>query len=52
MVRGWANNVVAELNKHKQAVVSEYNWLDEENDHRSLCENERSRMKYLTRELE
>jgi hypothetical protein len=52
MVRGWANNVVAELNKHKQAVVAKYNWFDEENDHRSLCENERSRMKYLTRELE
>jgi hypothetical protein len=30
MVRGWANNVVAELNKHKHAVVVEYNVLDEE----------------------
>jgi hypothetical protein len=25
IVRGWANNVVAELNKHKQQVAVEYN---------------------------
>jgi hypothetical protein len=24
-VRGWASNVVAELNKHKQEVAAEYN---------------------------
>jgi hypothetical protein len=29
-VRGWASNVVAELNKYKQEIVVEYNWLDDE----------------------
>jgi hypothetical protein len=29
-VRGWASNVVAELNKYKQEIDVEYNWLDDE----------------------
>jgi hypothetical protein len=52
VVRGWANNIVVELNKHKQAVVAEYNWLDEEEESRSLSAEKKNRMKTLTRELE
>jgi hypothetical protein len=51
VVRGWANNIVVELNKHKQAVVAEYNWLDEEEESRSLSAEKKNRMKTLTREL-
>jgi hypothetical protein len=43
MVRGWANNVIAELNKHKQAVAVEYNWLDEEGENRNLSSEEKNR---------
>jgi hypothetical protein len=28
MVRGWATNVTAELNKQKEEVAAEFNWLD------------------------
>jgi hypothetical protein len=28
MIRGWAVNVVAELNRVKQIVAAEFNWLD------------------------
>jgi hypothetical protein len=51
-VRGWDSNVVAELNKHKQEVAAEYNWLDQESEKRILDDNEKGRMKALTRELE
>jgi hypothetical protein len=43
---------VAELNKHKQEIVVEYNWLDDEIEHRILDDRERERMKSLARELE
>jgi hypothetical protein len=52
VVRDWANNVVAELNKHKQAVAAEYNWLDEEEESRCLSTEEKERMNFLTKELE
>jgi hypothetical protein len=52
MVRGWANNVVAELNKYKHAVVAEYNMLDEEEDNRLLDNSEKMRKNHLVRELE
>jgi hypothetical protein len=51
LVRGWADNVVAELNKHKQEVVAEYNLLDAEVGDRSLSGEENDRMKFLAREL-
>jgi hypothetical protein len=41
IVRGWTNNVVADLNKHKQALAAEYNWLDEEDENRSLSVEEK-----------
>jgi hypothetical protein len=44
MVRGWANNVVAEINKYKQVVAAEYNLLDEEEDNRLLDEEEDNRL--------
>jgi RNA:NAD 2'-phosphotransferase (TPT1/KptA family) len=52
ILRGWASNVIAELNKHKQEVAAEYNWLDEEYEKRILDDNEKGRMKALARELE
>jgi hypothetical protein len=52
LVRGWADNVVLELNKHKQEVAIEYNLLDAEAEMRSLDEGEKDRLKYLARELE
>jgi hypothetical protein len=52
MVRGWASNVVAELNKYEQAVTAEYNWLDEEEERRSLTAEEKDRLRILSRELE
>jgi hypothetical protein len=41
IVRGWTNNVVEDLNKHKQALAAEYNWLDEEDENRSLSVEEK-----------
>jgi hypothetical protein len=52
LVRGWADNVVAGLNRHKQTIVAEYNMLDMESENRSLDEEEKDRLKYLTRDLE
>jgi hypothetical protein len=43
MVRGWANNVVTEINKYKQVVAAKYNLLDEEEDNRLLEEDEKKR---------
>jgi hypothetical protein len=51
IVRGWANNLITELNKHKHAVATEYNCLDEE-ENRMLDESEKNRKKYLASELE
>jgi asparagine synthetase A len=52
LVRGWAANVIAELNKHKQIVAVEYNLLDLEAENRNLDEGEQARMKNLARELD
>jgi hypothetical protein len=52
MVRGWATNVIAELNKHKQVVVVEYNLLDIEVETRTLDDHEQTRLKGLARELD
>jgi hypothetical protein len=52
MMRGWANNVVAELNKYKHVVAAEYNLLDEEEDNRMLDITEKNRKNHLARELE
>jgi hypothetical protein len=52
LVRGWANNVIAEVNKYKNIVVSELNFLDFEAENRCLDEDERLRMKSLARELD
>jgi hypothetical protein len=52
MVRGWANNVVAKLNRHKNEVAIEYNWLDVESKHRQLHDQEKEKMRNLSRELE
>jgi hypothetical protein len=45
MVRGWANNVVAKLNRHKNEVAIEYNWLDVESKHRQLHDQEKEKMR-------
>jgi hypothetical protein len=52
LVRGWSTNVIAELNRHKQEVVAEFNWLDLEAEERELEEFEKARMKELSRELD
>jgi hypothetical protein len=52
LVRGWATNVVAELNKTKQVVAAEYNCLDLEVERRELEVEEKERMKFLAKELE
>jgi hypothetical protein len=51
MVRGWPNNVIVVLNKHKHALATEYNCLDEE-ENRVLDEREKNTKKYLASELE
>jgi hypothetical protein len=51
MVKGWAINVIAELNKHKQVVAAEYNLLDLEAEVRVLDDHEQARFKELAREL-
>jgi hypothetical protein len=52
IVRGWAANVVIEVNSHKQVVSAEYNWLDIEFENRVLEDGEKNRMKQLAKELE
>jgi hypothetical protein len=52
LARGWAANVIVELNKHKQATVAESNALDLEAKNKILDENEKSRFKSLARELD
>jgi hypothetical protein len=52
IVRGWAANVIAELNKHKQVVAIEYNLLDLESKNRCLEDWEQCRIKELARELD
>jgi hypothetical protein len=52
LIRGWASNVIAELNKYKQTVVAEFNFLDFEAENRMLERDEIVRMKELARELD
>jgi hypothetical protein len=52
LTRGWAGNVIVELNKHKQSVAAEYNCLDMEAESRTLDEDEKRRMQELAMELE
>jgi hypothetical protein len=52
LVTGWAANVVAELNRKKQTVAAEFNWLDMEFESRELDDLEKERQKVLGRELE
>jgi hypothetical protein len=51
-VKGWASNVVAEMNKYKQTFADEYNMLDREAEIRVLEEEERSRLSFVARELD
>jgi hypothetical protein len=50
--RGSATNVIAEINKQKQAILAEYNCLDLESESRVLDESERGRMRVLAKEIE
>ena len=52
MVRGWALNEVARLNKYKNELALEYNDLEAELDSRILSEMERDRMDFVSKELE
>jgi hypothetical protein len=52
VVRGWANNVVAEMNKYKRIVAVEFNHLDLEAENKMLDRDERLRMKELAKELD
>lgn len=52
IVRGWAANVVAELNKSKKDIADEYNILDLESENRNLSREEIERMKFLTKEID
>jgi hypothetical protein len=36
LVRGWASNVIAELNRYKQSVVAKYSVLECESENRIL----------------
>jgi hypothetical protein len=52
LARCWATNVIAGLNKHKQAIAAEYNVLDLEAENRILDESKKSRIKFLAKELD
>jgi hypothetical protein len=52
LVKRWAGNVIVEINRHKQVVSVECNWLDLESKNRGLEDGEKLRMKQLARELE
>jgi hypothetical protein len=52
MVRGWASNVIVELNRHKQAMTREYNCMDLESESRELDSWEKVRMRELAKELD
>jgi hypothetical protein len=52
LARGWATNVVAELNRNRQEITAKYTCLDLEAETRRLDEAENNRMKALARELE
>jgi hypothetical protein len=52
VIRGWTANVVAELNREKQTVAGEFNWLDMEAEQRPLDEDELNKMKSLARDFD
>ena len=52
LVRGWAANEVAEMNREKVALADEYNRLDKLLEVRPLLDSERSRMDAASRKLE
>jgi hypothetical protein len=52
LVRGWAVNVTTDLNRQKQVVAAEFNWLDLESENIILDEGEKNRTKVLAGELE
>jgi hypothetical protein len=52
LVRGWEANMIADLNRQKQLVAAEFNWLDLEAENRILDDCEKNRMKVLASELE
>jgi hypothetical protein len=45
LVRGWTNNVVAEMNETKHIIAAEYNLLDCEAESRVMDSDEVTRMK-------
>jgi hypothetical protein len=52
MVRGWATNLTADLNRHKQSIAVEFKWLDLESENMFLDDDEANRMKWLASELD
>ena len=52
MVRGWAANEVAALNKEKANLALEYNFLDKEAEARPLDDSECKRLDEITKELD
>jgi hypothetical protein len=51
VIRGWAANVVAELNREKQTVAGEFNGLDMEAEQRPL-DDDLNKMKSLARDFD
>jgi hypothetical protein len=51
-VRGWASNVIVEMNKYKQSATAEYSMLDKETEFMSLEGKERCRLSFLPIELD
>jgi hypothetical protein len=52
LAKGWATNVVAEMNRHKQEITTEYTCLDLEANTKRLDEAGNNRMKALAGEME
>ena len=52
MVRGWAANEVAAMNKEKVELSLEYNFLDSEAELRMLSEDEHKRLDHIAKELD
>jgi hypothetical protein len=51
IVRGWASNVVAQLNKRKVELAEEYNSLDDEAEDNGLPSHKLARLKVVADEL-
>jgi hypothetical protein len=51
LAKGWAANVIADMNRQKQSIMAEFNWLDIESENRVLDAREKARMNDLSREL-